>query len=185
MVSVTLAENYDQEENNGLGYSQFHRPPTWAYNDFDDNRIIVWVKTNNVASETSAEIRNSNEEVIWSRNYTEANTQHRDTLELNEGCYRFNVLDSGDDGLNFWANNDGGGYARIKKVAGGNFYTIEEDFGKYISQAFRFETDLVSDIEEVEIGEESIERDVRIFPNPTNSNFKASLIILKVKYAGN
>ncbi len=175
MVSVTLAENYDQEVNNGLGYSQFHRPPTWAYNDFDDNRIIVWVKTNNVASETSAEIRNSNEEVIWSRNYTEANTQHRDTLELNEGCYRFNVLDSGDDGLNFWANNDGGGYARIKKVAGGNFYTIEEDFGKYISQAFRFETDLVSDIEEVEIGEESIERDVRIFPNPTNSNFKVSL----------
>ena len=30
-------------------------------------------------------------------------------------------------------------------------------------------------MEEVQIEEESLERDLRIFPNPTNSNFKVSL----------
>jgi len=97
-----------------------------------------------------------------------ANTHFRDTLELNSGCYRFTVKDSDDDGISFWANNDGGGYARLKKVQGGNFFTIEEDFGKYISQAFRFETDLVV------VGEEYIENipepELVVFPNPTTGS---------------
>ena len=173
MVSVDLADDVDQENSNGLGYSQFRRVPTYAYNDLDDNRVIVWVKTNNSPFETSAEISNREGDVIWSKTYTQANTHFKDTLELNAGCYRFTVKDSDDDGLDFWANNDGGGYARLKKVSGGNFYTIESDFGKYISQAFRFETDLVSDIEEIDTVEEYPE--VVIFPNPTNSNIKAKL----------
>ena len=61
----------------------------------------------------------------------------------------YTSLDYDDDGLTFWANNDGGGYVRFKKVAGGNFTMLEDDFGKSISQAFRFETNLISDIEEV------------------------------------
>ena len=95
-------------------YSQFRRPPTYAYNSLDDNRIIVWTKTNNSPFETSVELVNSNEEVIWSRNYTEAGTTYKDTLALNAGCYRFNVLDNDDDGMDFWANNDGD--MRLKKV---------------------------------------------------------------------
>ena len=46
MVSVSLADDIDQEENNGTGYSQFQRPPTYAYNDFDDNRIIFGLENN-------------------------------------------------------------------------------------------------------------------------------------------
>ncbi len=175
MVSVSLADDIDQESSNGTGYSQFRRPPTYAYNDLDDNRIIIWVKTNNSPFETSAEIRNDNEEVVWSRSYDQANTHFKDTLELNAGCYRFNVLDSDDDGISFWANNDGGGYARLKKVAGGNFYMIEEDFGKYISQAFRFETDLISGVEEVDALVEESEKALVVFPNPTNSSVKVRL----------
>ena len=172
MVSVDLAGGIDEEEN-GLGYSKFERVPTYAYNDLDDNRVIVWVKTNLSPFETSAEIRNREGDLVWSRSYDMANTHFRDTLELNAGCYRFTVKDSDDDGISFWANNDGGGYARLKKVQGGNFFTIEEDFGKYISQAFRFETDLVV------VGEEYIENipepELVVFPNPTNSNIKVRL----------
>ena len=94
--------------------------------------------------------------------------------ELNAGCYRFNVLDSDDDGIS-QANNDGGGYARLKKVAGGNFYMIEEDFGKYISQAFRFGTDLISGVEEVDAVVEESEKALVVFPNPTNSSVKLRL----------
>jgi hypothetical protein len=82
-------------------------------------------------------------------------------------------LDYDDDGLSFWANNDGGGYVRFKKVAGGNFAMLEDDFGKSVSQAFRFETNLISDIEEVVSIDDSPE--VSVFPNPTQGYVRARL----------
>ena len=172
-VAVDLVEVYDEESSNNEASSSFRRPPTWAYNNLDDNRIIVWVKTNNAPFETTVELRNKDEVLIWSQSYDIANTVFKDTLELNEGCYRFTILDSGDDGLSFWANNDGGGYARFKKVSGGNFSTTEEDFGKSYSLAFRFETDLISDVEEILEVEKSPA--VRIFPNPAIDIVSASL----------
>lgn len=172
-VSVELSNGLDEEVTNGSAHSAFRRPPTWAYNDLDDNRIIVWVKTNNVPSETSIVLNNSEGAVAWTRSYSEANTIHRDTIELNEGCYRFTVNDSGDDGLSFWANNDGGGYARFKKVAGGNFTMLEDDFGKSISYAFRFETNLFTEHEEILVHDETTSLDV--FPNPTNGIVRAKL----------
>jgi hypothetical protein len=65
-------------------------------------------------------------------------------LALNQGCYRVTIYDSGDDGQSFWANSDGSGYTRLKKVSGGNFINFEPDFGKFISQAFFFQTNVVS-----------------------------------------
>ena len=50
---------------------------------------------------------------------------------------------------------------------------LEEDFGKYISHAFRFETDLISDVYEFE--EVAVEPEVVIFPNPTNDDVKVNL----------
>jgi len=172
-VNVEVTDGFDQEPNNGTAYSQFRRPPTYAYNDLDDNRVIVWTKTNNSPFETSVELLNENEEVIWSRNYTQAGTTYKDTLALNAGCYRFNVLDNDDDGMDFWANNDGAGYVRLKKVAGSTFITFEADFGKSISQAFRFETDLVNDVEEDIYSEES-SATINVYPNPATSNVMVS-----------
>jgi hypothetical protein len=75
--------------------------------------------------------------------------------------------------LSFWANNDGGGYVRFKKVAGGNFATLENDFGKSISQSFRFETNLISDVEDIVPFVDSPE--VTVFPNPSNGYVRARL----------
>ena len=172
-VSVVLSNGLDEEGSNGFAHSAFRRPPTWAYNDLDDNRIVVWVKTNNVPSETSIVLNNREGGVAWTRTYSEANTIHRDTIELNEGCYRFTVNDSGDDGLSFWANNDGGGYARFKKVAGGNFTMLEDDFGKSISYAFMFETNLITAHEEFLV--DHAPPSVEIFPNPTNGIIRAKI----------
>ncbi len=172
-VSVELSNGLDQELTNGAAHSSFRRPPTWAYNGLDDNRIVVWVKTNNAPYETSIVLHNSEGGVAWTRTYSEANTIHRDTIALNEGCYRFTVNDTGDDGLSFWANNDGSGYARFKKVAGGNFTMLEDDFGKSISYAFRFETNLVTEQEEVLVGHEALS--IEVFPNPTNNIARAKL----------
>ena len=64
--------------------------------------MIVWTKTNNVPGETTVEIRHADGGLYWARSYSEANTTYRDTIVLNQGCYRFTVNDSGDDGIDFW-----------------------------------------------------------------------------------
>jgi hypothetical protein len=154
----------DQEPSNNATSSRFHRVPTWAYPDLDDNRIIVWTKTNLVPYETTIQITDAAGAVVWERGYIEANTTFRDTLALNQGCYRITIYDSGDDGQGFWANNDGSGYTRIKKVAGGNFINFEPDFGKSISQAFFLQTNVVG-VEELPRIEEA---GMVVFPNPAN-----------------
>jgi hypothetical protein len=142
--SVEVTSPLDGQTSNNASSTTFHRVPTWSYPDLDDNRVIVWTKTNNVPWETSVRLTDVAGEVVWSRTYAEANTTFRDTLSLNAGCYRIEVLDTDDDGQDFWANDDGSGYTRIKRVAGGNFVNFEPDFGRSISQAFHFATNLVS-----------------------------------------
>jgi hypothetical protein len=138
----------------------FRRPPTWQYTNLDDNRMIVWTKTNNVPGETTVEITRADGGIQWARSYAAPNTTYRDTIELNQGCYRFTVRDTGDDGMDFWANNDGSGYVRLKRVSGGNFHIFESDFGKSISQSFYFATNLVSASPALDVA------DVAVFPNP-------------------
>ena len=161
-VRGDVAGELDEDPSNGWMSTTFRRPPTWQYNSLDDNRMIVWTKTNNVPGETTVEIRHADGGLYWARSYSEANTTYRDTIVLNQGCYRFTVNDSGDDGIDFWANNDGSGYVRLKKVAGGNFKVFESDFGKSISQAFYWATNLYSGVDE----QPAAGGDVAVFPNP-------------------
>jgi hypothetical protein len=161
----------DEEPRNNKTSSRFHRVPTWSYPDLDDNRLIVWTKTNAVAWETSVELLDADGNVVWERGYPTANTTYKDTLSLNQGCYRFTINDLGDDGQSFWANSDGSGYTRLKKVAGGNFINFEPDFGKYISQAFFFQTNLVTVEEELPVSPASMV----VFPNPSDGVFQVAL----------
>ena len=161
----------DEEPRNNTGASRFHRVPTWSYPDLDDNRVIVWTKTNSVPWETNVELVDGNGNVVWERGYPTANTTYKDTLSLNQGCYRFTINDLGDDGQSFWANSDGSGYTRLKKVAGGNFINFEPDFGKFISQAFFFQTNLVSVEEELP----QTPLTLNVFPNPSAGEFQVKI----------
>jgi hypothetical protein len=159
-VQAEVADATDEEPSNGWMSATFRRPPTWQYTNLDDNRMIVWTKTNNVPGETTVEITRADGGIQWARSYAAPNTTYRDTIELNQGCYRFTVRDTGDDGMDFWANNDGSGYVRLKRVSGGNFHIFESDFGKSISQSFYFATNLVSASPTLD------DADVAVFPNP-------------------
>ncbi|MDA0912357.1 MAG: peptide-N-glycosidase F-related protein [Bacteroidetes bacterium] len=161
----------DEEPRNNSASSRFHRVPTWSYPELDDNRLIVWTKTNSVPWETNVELLDAQGNVVWERGYPTANTTYRDTLALNQGCYRFTINDLGDDGQSFWANSDGSGYTRLKKVAGGNFINFEPDFGKFISQAFFFQTNVPASTIDLP---ESIPTMV-VFPNPSDGNFQVKL----------
>ena len=150
--------------------STFRRPPTYTYmddpDDEDDNRLIVFVRTNSTPWENSAKLTHQDGTVYFQRTYPEANTQYRDTVYMNEGCYTFEFFDSDDDGISFWANNDGSGFVRLRKV-GGNFITFEPDFGKSIVHNFHFETNLVNGIDAPEVVEQGT---VQVYPNPARES---------------
>lgn len=147
--------------------STFRRPPTYTYmedpGDEDDNRLIIFVRTNSTPWENSAKLVHQDGTVYLDRTYPEANTQYRDTVYLNQGCYTFEFQDADDDGISFWANDDGSGFVRLRKV-GGNWITFEPDFGKSIVHRFHFETNLVNSIQ----SEPAAAEDFKVFPNPAS-----------------
>ena len=84
-VEVNQPNGMVDEEPRNKANSRFHRVPTWSYPDLDDNRIIVWTKTNQVAWETSKlELLDAAGNVVWERGYPTANTTFKDTLSLNQ-----------------------------------------------------------------------------------------------------
>ena len=155
----------DQVSWNNEVRSAFRRPPTYTYmedpGDEDDNRLIVFVRTNATPWENTARLTHQDGTVYFQRSYPDPNTQYRDTIYMNQGCYTFEFFDGDDDGISFWANDDGSGFVRLRK-AGGNFVTFEPDFGKSIVHNFHFETNLVNAVED-DLVEGSA---VRVYPNP-------------------
>lgn len=157
-----------QDENiyNNATSSSFLKPVTYAYDeDEDDNRIIIETSTNSAPWETKVTLKNLYGATHWTSNYTDANTLHRDTLTLNSGCYLLHIEDTDDDGLSFFANNDGSGSVRIKEVGGWYFETFENNYGKEIKHHFNFQTNIYDGIEE------EILKEIRLYPNPTTSVF--------------
>ncbi len=154
----------DENTSNNHGTSTFFRPPVYTYGsgEDDDNRMIIILKTNAAYWQSSYTLSDINGNVVFARDdFSEPNTTYRDTIQLNEGCYRFLLEDSGDDGLSFFANNDGNGQCRLDRVSGLDFENFEADFGREVSHYFYFQTDLVS-VDEPELPKSSL----TVFPNP-------------------
>ena len=132
--------NYQSEDDysiNDILYSDYEfveeYPSTFA----------IWFKTNDVPNESSYELRDNLGNLIFSRTGMSSNTIYKDTMELDPGCYKFQILDTGgnqynnEDGLTWWANNDGSGYARLKNIPGGFFKYYQDDFGTELTDYFR------------------------------------------------
>ncbi len=156
----------DEYTFNNMGTSAFKRPPVYQYPNLDDNRMIVWIQTNNTPWENTVSIEDLNGDEVFARNYSQPNFAHRDTIQLNEGCYKFHLTDSDHDGLSFFANSDGNGTARLRRVAGSNFIQFNPNFGMEVVHHFYFKTNLVSVKEQ---NEPSFS--VAVFPNPGNEYF--------------
>ena len=123
--------------------------------------------TNNFPEESSYVLYNQWDEVVFERdNFTQAATIHRDTIALNSGCYTFHLKDSDDDGLSFFANNDGSGYCKLDRVSGFDFESFERDFGKEIIHRFRFETSIPTQVDEQHATR------LRIYPNPAERTIR-------------
>ena len=109
--------------------------------DFDvppmyQSDIVIWTSTNNAAYENELYVKDDQGNVVFSRTNFQNATLYRDTVILDPGCYRLEFLDSDEDGISFFANNDGNGSFRIKAVGGPTLELFEGDFGKEIIHYF-------------------------------------------------
>lgn len=110
---------------------RFDVPPLYS------NQFIVWLRTNIAFNETSWRILDDLGNVVASRSSFDGSyTIHEDTVDLPNGCYTFEVSDSGEDGLSFFANSDGTGSLRFLNVGGGAMAAFESDFGSGIVHGF-------------------------------------------------
>lgn len=95
------------------------------------------LRTNNAPQETTWRLEDIHGQVLYSGAPATASTLIRDTFQLATGCYRFIVEDSDEDGLTFFANNDGGGSIALRGLNGSNFYhSLPSDFGTGLRYAF-------------------------------------------------
>ena len=152
----------DYIENNSMS-SEFETVPEYP------ETFALWVGTNSGVinnlsqeSETSWNFYDENGNIVFNSGSLFANIQYRDTLTFSPGCYTFIMEDSDEDGLDFWANNDGGGMVRFREIGASWLKAFNADFGTNIIHQFRIlgsqnTTNIIDDRWE-------------IYPNPTNDN---------------
>jgi len=131
--------------------------------------IVLWLTCNNAASENAYTLTDDAGNVLYSRNNMTNGESYKDTFVMDQGCYQFHLTDSDKDGLSWWANNDGSGSVRFRRVSGSpkTIITFEADFGSEIKHNFTVGYQV--DVEE-EVNSSNFNID--IYPNPGTSIFE-------------
>ena len=127
----------DEYNENNYMHSEFELVPEYP------EIFALWVSTNSGVinslsqeSETSWDFYDTDENNIFTSGSLYSNTQYRDTLTFTPGCYKFVMQDSDEDGLDFWANNDGGGIVRFREIGASWLKAFNADFGTNIIHEF-------------------------------------------------
>ena len=149
---------------NNTYYTRYAAPPQFPED------IYIEFKTNLYPGENSYTLKDDQGNIILQKSTFAANSIYKDTVHLGNGCYDFTLFDSDDDGLSFWANEDGSGYIRIRNATNGQVLkTWNADFGARAFTQFTVGYYLVQ--EEI-AGQQSIE----LYPNPTTGEFTLDII---------
>ena len=165
---------FDEYSYNNLSKSSFAPAPVLP------SVFSIWIQTNSGVisswtneSETSWEIFDNDDLLEFASPTYYANTPYRDTVDFSPGCYTLLVSDTGDDGLDFWANSDGVGYIRLRKIGGNWLNVFEPDFGRFIQYEFRVEEVLGLHSEDI--------FNFQVFPNPATDEIIISSDFTKLK----
>ena len=152
----------DQNLVNNTATTKYNSPALYDLSSSAEQKFIVEVKTNSFGSETSYQLISTSGGVVVNKNNLANNTIYRDTIDINPyDCYTFKIFDSGEDGLNFWANqNQGSGYSRIKRYAGTLIKSFPNDFGSEYIHNFKLNFALGNS----QISKQ--ESSVVLYPNP-------------------
>lgn len=145
---------------------------TFTLNETQPNNFIIRFRTNNAANESQYQLLDSDNNVLFTRSGMSNATTYNDTFALNQGCYKFKVYDTGDDGIDFWANSDGVGYVQIRSLQNQLLKTFEPDFGDGIH--YEFTVTGTADVEGVKA-----DKALHIFPNPSRDQIAVNTTGLK------
>ena len=145
---------------NNFGNSTFDIPPVHPGN------FILFVRTNLFGSETSYQLLDAAGTPIVNRANLLSSKSYSDTLNLSPGCYSLRMYDSDDDGIDFWANNDGVGQCRFKNLNGSTLKSFEGDFGHYFIYNFTVDYPLAYD----KIAQ-PLDESIGVYPNPATNSF--------------
>ena len=156
--------NTDEYEHNNLYHSTFKIP------DVMPDEFIIFLRTNHAGGETSYKLSNTSG-VILEKNNLESNKFYRDTVHLGVGCYKLEVFDTDGDGLKFFANNDGSGYIRFRKLNNQYLKNFQADFGR--KMVYNFTVNYPLSYEQTH----AMEKTTMVYPNPNNGSFN-------IKFAG-
>ncbi len=131
------------------------------------NPIEFQFKTNSQPAQTTWKLFDSEGNIIDQNGTMAANVIYRDTFDLEPGCYLLKIDDSAENGLSWWANNEGSGFARLVIPGGGNTaHVFQPDFGTSIEYYFTvgYTLGINNDFKQ-------LERQVTVFPNPADGEF--------------
>jgi hypothetical protein len=141
----------------------------YTYPSVMPSQFVIEFRTNNLPYENQYTLKDDAGTIIASRNGTTlaANTIYKDTVSLVDGCYTFELTDSGEDGLSFWANpSQGSGYLRFKKVTPASVIkTFGADFGGQVYQ--QFTVGLTSGVDDYILTDNTT---LNVYPNPTDGH---------------
>lgn len=165
IVSISNPNNVSDENTDNDNYrTNFILPPVHMA------KFAVWLKANNYPTEDSYTIKDINGNVVMSRSGLTTQALYKDTVDLPYGCYTFELTDTGNDGLYYWADAaQGSGYLQLRSMSGGLIKNFEPEFGRTVFYAFS-----VGNLNTVdEIGSDPF---IELFPNPNNGTFNLRVI---------
>lgn len=170
--SVTLSSpngGTDQYPYNDSRTNPFTYPPVMP------SMMVIELRTNSRPWENDYTVKNSAGNIIFSRSNMTANTTYKDTLTLGIDCYEFELNDSGEDGLSWWASSQGTGYVRFKSAtSAATLRSFGSDFGGKVYQ--QFTVGLTNATEEHMMPVQSL---LTVYPNPTDGQVYIDISLAK------
>jgi hypothetical protein len=150
-----------------------------VFNYINDTIIIIDLFTNNFGYESGYYLYNSSGGIVKQRlaGSLANNTTYRDTVHLPPGCYTVKIVDTGGDGLSFWANTaQGSGAFKFRKITNAILKYFPADWGSEYLYSFTTGSSIATGINEVE--QELL---ISLFPNPAKEFFNLDINLINVQ----
>lgn len=162
----------DEYDLNNAASSEFELAPEYP------NEFIVRFKSNKRPWENYWQIVDSDGNIVEERDGFEPDTEYRDTLLLDDGCYTFTMYDSGNDGISFWAHGfQGTGYLSFRRLDNSTLHVFTGDFGAWTS--VNFTVGLAVNTQDLQL-----EDYVEVYPNPATDYLNISLALIQQSDVG-
>lgn len=138
--------------------------------DVMPRKFVVNYTSNKRPAETKIKILDASGNAVYTNTLTTSQSTSNDTISLGLGCFSLLVTDSGEDGLDFFANRNqvGTGALSFRKEDGAVIKQFEPNFGK--SLLYNFTVGFPLSFEELENANA-----LKVYPNPAANELTVEL----------